>query len=187
MTLIRNVRRHAVRLAEKLSGTVDLSRKLARRADDASLEVRYQLAFTIGSDDNVDRLSVLEKLIRRDPDDVWIQTAVQSSLADGAGHLFTALLDDAGFRSQAAAGFLRKLAAQIGQQNQDADIKLALASASRITRIGRCICLANPRRIVERSSSRRQRTFPTLQVRRIESCRRRSGEDDPCFHRHGGR
>ncbi len=123
-----NVRRHAVRLAEKLSGNIELSRALARRADDASLEVRYQLAFTIGSDNNADRLSVLEKLIRRDPDDVWIQTAVQSSLADGAGHLFAALLNDAGFRSEAAAGFLRKLAAQIGQQNQAADIKLALAT-----------------------------------------------------------
>ncbi len=120
------VRRHAVLLAEKLPAPNRLYRELKRRADDNSLAVRYQLAFTIGSIDGVNRLSILEKLIRRDVQDVWIQAAVQSSLVDGAGQLFAALLGDASFRSAAAADFLRKLAAQIGQQNRATDIELAL-------------------------------------------------------------
>ena len=101
-------------------------------------------------------------------------------LSDGAGELFAALLGDAGFRSNAAAVFLRKLASQIGQQNRAADVETSTYIASRITRIGRGICVANPRRIIERSSSQRQRTGPTLRIRRLESCRRGRGKDDPC-------
>jgi putative membrane-bound dehydrogenase-like protein len=122
------VRRHAVLLAEKLPGSNDLSRELERLAHDESLDVRYQLAFTIGSVDSLNRVPILKELICRNADDVWIQTAVQSSLDDGAGQLFVALLGDASFRSAAAAGFLRKLAAQIGQQNRINDIELALQS-----------------------------------------------------------
>jgi putative heme-binding domain-containing protein len=122
------VRRHATRLAEQLPASEALCRRLVRLSDDDSLAVRCQLAFTIGSIDCKDRISVLAALIARDPDDVWMQTAVQSSLADGAGALFAAAVQNPQFRSASAGRFLSKLASQIGQQNREADIRLAIAA-----------------------------------------------------------
>lgn len=135
------VRRHAVLLAEKLEPTDTLARALEKTAKDESLEVRYQLAFTAGSLEIDNRASILGELIRRDPGDVWIQTAVQSSLENGAGELFASLSNSDDFRSPAAAAFLRKLAAQIGQQNRAGDIKLALGSLPELQKSGAAFAL----------------------------------------------
>lgn len=126
------VRRHAVRLAEQFPESRELSPALELLVHDPSLSVRYQLAFTIGSVASTNRVTILKDLLRRDADNIWMQAAAQSSLVDGAGELFAALLNDPGFRSAAAAGFLQKLAAQIGQQDRAAEIDTALESVTEL-------------------------------------------------------
>ena len=126
------VRRHAVLLAEKLPISDSLVNALTRLADDESVNVRYQLAFTMGSVEGVDTGAIATKLILRDPDDRWMHTAVQSSLGQGAGDAFSRLLDtpefrSPEFRSPGAAEFLRRLAAQIGQQNRELEIRQSIA------------------------------------------------------------
>jgi putative membrane-bound dehydrogenase-like protein len=121
------VRRHAIRLAE---GTAD-ARLLARIASltaDPSLEVRYQLAFSVGDLPLDQPAMVLQQIIKQDPDDRWIRTAVQSSLSGGAGELFALLAADPQFRSDGAIEFLIQVASQIGQQNRSADTHRAIAA-----------------------------------------------------------
>ncbi len=122
------VRRHAVALTERLAKTTALSSRLLELADDESLEVRYQLAFTIGSIESQHRLEILTRLIRAGAGDRWMQAAVQSSLAEGAGTVFADLIGDSSFRSAAAGEFLGKLAAQIGGQNRPADLQLGVTA-----------------------------------------------------------
>lgn len=126
------VRRHAVRLSERLPSSTAIGQGLVALADDPSLEVRYQLAFTIGSVECDDRIELLAALIGGESDDLWMQTAVQSSLADGAGQLLATLLADSRFRSASAGRFLGNLAAQVGQQNDREEIELALAALPKL-------------------------------------------------------
>ncbi len=110
------VRRHAIRLSESLPSDAELNRKLSLMVEDPSLEVRYQLAFSIGSLDHLNRIELLTQLIRRDVDSRWMRLAVQSSLATGAGEVFADLAANGEFRSETAATFLSDLAAQIRTQ-----------------------------------------------------------------------
>ncbi len=126
------VRRHAIRLAERVPASQHLCDQLASLADDDSLEVRYQLAFTVGLVDCAQRATILGRLIRRDANEVWMRAAVQSSLHEGAGALFADLVNDSQFRSTAAGDFLARLASQIAQQNQAADMQLALDAIPRL-------------------------------------------------------
>ncbi len=126
------LRRHAILLSEGTSNKELLS-AMASMADDPSLEVRYQLAFSLGNLDVEDRITLLGKIIRSDPDDRWIRAAVQSSLSEGAGDLFAELTEDSQFRSSGAIGFLKQLASQIGAQSDGPDTAHALHSLLRLS------------------------------------------------------
>ena len=119
------VRRHAVRLCERLA---DLPDGLASLADDDSIEVRRQLAFTAGWLEGIGRVDILARLIRRDADNRWMRLAVQSSLVDGAGDLFARLASERTFRGPGARTFLLALAVQIARQDRPADRKVASAA-----------------------------------------------------------
>lgn len=124
------VRRHAARLSEpRLATSPALVERLLTMATDESLDVRYQLAFTLGETSDARRLEALEAIIRRDAADRWIQMAVASSLAEGAGRILVSLAGNAAFRGSAGGGqFLATLATQISMANQPDDIALALAA-----------------------------------------------------------
>lgn len=121
------VRRHAVRLSERHHDSALLT-KVAALAQDPSLEVRYQLAFSAGELPLTDRVAVLAEIVRRDHDNRWVRAAVHSSLRDGAGEMLALLLADPDFRSPAAVEWLGQLADQISGQNRTADFELVLAA-----------------------------------------------------------
>jgi putative membrane-bound dehydrogenase-like protein len=80
------VRRHAVRLAERLAEespvTDQILAGLAELANDPAPEVRLQLAFSLGSFATTRPAEVLKVLIqiaRQDIEQPWMQTAIQSS------------------------------------------------------------------------------------------------------------
>ena len=121
------VREHAVRLSEKLLAAGDLPdavwNQLRLLAADPSVRVRYQLAFTVGEIHRPDSAQVLAALLLRDPTNLWMQAAVFSSLADGAGSLFVMLASDARVRGDPVGQeWLRRLAAMIGVQNRPAEL-----------------------------------------------------------------
>ncbi|KLU01927.1 electron transport protein [Rhodopirellula islandica] len=128
---IPELRRFAIQLAEHVEPNEKLRKKLQTLSADPSIEVRYQLAFTIGSIPGLDKTETLAAIIRQNPTDRWMQTAVQSSVGTGAGKLFAALL--APPVDARLEGFLTRLAAQINQQDDQTEIQLALAAVSNLS------------------------------------------------------
>ena len=108
------IREHAVLLSEKLLAAGNLPdtvwSQLRLLAADPSVRVRYQLAFTVGEIHRPDSAQVLAALLLRDPTNLWIQAAVFSSLAEGAGSLFIMLASDARIRGdRVGQEWLRRL------------------------------------------------------------------------------
>ncbi len=125
------VRTAAVGLSEQLAANGVISDVLWGRlrtlADDPSLAVRYQLAFTAGAFVRPDKASVLAQILRRDFGNGWIRNAVLSSLPQGAGELLVLLGADAAFRSDPAGDeFLRQLATMIGAQGRVDEVRQAV-------------------------------------------------------------
>ncbi|MBI3192258.1 MAG: HEAT repeat domain-containing protein, partial [Pedosphaera parvula] len=94
-----NVREQGVRLTEKFvkdksaAGNPVFKKLLALTSDPDPL-VRYQLAFTLGEFQGPDRIKALAEIALRDGESRWVQAAILSSLAEGAGDLFAALSGD---------------------------------------------------------------------------------------------
>ena len=126
------VRRHAVRLAASWGDQSPIADELVAMTGDESLAVRYELAFALGDVTHDKKVEALTQLIRRDPADKWIQTAVQSSLADDAAAAFGQLAGDSEFWTSAGVSFLKSLASQIGTQNRETDVTLAVKSLSEL-------------------------------------------------------
>jgi putative heme-binding domain-containing protein len=84
-------------------------------AQDASIQVRYQLAFTLGELQRREKAGLLAQILIRDFTNPWMQNAVLSSAANGAGDLFTVLAGDSRVRNDASGvNFLLQLATMIG-------------------------------------------------------------------------
>jgi putative membrane-bound dehydrogenase-like protein len=125
------VREHAILLAEKLvrGGTLadTLWDQLRLLAADPSFHVRYQLALTMGEIRRPGSAQVLTSLLGRNPDNLWMRTAILSSRADGAGDLFVSLAGDARMLGDAVGrDWLRRLAAMIGVRGQPAEVAQVL-------------------------------------------------------------
>jgi putative membrane-bound dehydrogenase-like protein len=122
------VRRHAVRLAERVAGdSGEVRDKLLAMVADDDLEVRYQLAFTLGELADAGRLTALAQLARRDAANRWVRLAVLSSLNGGTGAVFSELVSDKQFRhGNAGRHVLEALALQAGLAHRDSDVAAVL-------------------------------------------------------------
>src|SRR5262249_6753601 len=109
-----HLREHGIRLSEHFfaegAPSPGLWTALTSLTNDASLNVRYQLALTLGDIKHPGRLDVLEQLVRSNLESHWVQSAVLSGLAEGADGMFVRVAKLAHFQ-QAGAGleFLREL------------------------------------------------------------------------------
>ena len=126
------VREHAILLAEKLvrGGTLadPLWDQLRLLAADPSFHVRNQLALTMGEIRRPGSALVLTSLLGRNPDNLWMRTAILSSLADGAGDLFVSLAGDARMLGDTVGrDWLRRLVTMIGVRGQPAEVAQVLA------------------------------------------------------------
>ena len=109
--------RHAIRLSEQFNSEESIIAALRNLLRHPSIEVRYQLAFTLGEFSIADRQDALAELIGQSPDDRWIQTAVASSIGDNPDQLFVALLKNQPI--DRLSGLLLQWAAQIDRKNDD--------------------------------------------------------------------
>jgi putative heme-binding domain-containing protein len=119
------VREHAVRLSEQLVGESSTLRdKLFSLVNDDNLRVRFQLAFSLGElPSSPQRNKALADIARQDGSDLYVRSAVMSSLVEGAGQVLTLLADDKSFRgSPSGAKWLTTLAGQIGKQQRADDV-----------------------------------------------------------------
>jgi putative membrane-bound dehydrogenase-like protein len=122
------VREHAVRLAERVLPTNGVAsylmwQQLSAMGADPSIQVRYQLAFTLGQIHNPGRVQLLADILRRDAGSRWMQAAVLSSLDEGAGEMFSLLAPDRGFRAtEVGEAILDQLLVMVGAKNQPDDL-----------------------------------------------------------------
>lgn len=121
------VREHGLKLAEKFFANGVPSPALAARitelAHDPDINVRYQLAFTLGEIKGDSKVAPLAELAQRDLGSRWTRAAILSSLASGAGKMFTGLSADTGFRQTAdGSEFLREIVGIVGAQAQPQEV-----------------------------------------------------------------
>ena len=141
-----HVRRHAVRLSETfLGGTAGpdaLVKKLDALADDPSIEVRYQVALTLGLLRDNDLPLRLAKILSGDGD-AWMEAAVLNSIGDRTVELLR-LLNEAAWRDSAAARTLSpKLAEMIGGRGFGDEIAAVIEMAQEQKDTGRMMALAS--------------------------------------------
>jgi putative heme-binding domain-containing protein len=126
------VREHAVKLSEKFIKN-SLAPKalwagLLARVEDPSLNVRYQLAFTLGELKNNGRLAALSTIVKRDVTSPWVQAAALSSLAEDANEVFGILAGDQSFGTTGTGQeFLHQLVSLVGAKDNPAEVSQVLA------------------------------------------------------------
>jgi putative membrane-bound dehydrogenase-like protein len=96
---------------------------LQAAADDSSLPVRYQLAFTLGEVRQPQPVDALAKIAGHDVADPWMRAAILSSLNQREATLFASLAPSPGFSSSPSGrDFLVELATLIGKRGNVADV-----------------------------------------------------------------
>jgi putative membrane-bound dehydrogenase-like protein len=131
------VREHGIKLGEKFFAegvpSVGLWGRLRQMANDPDINVRYQLAFTLGEVNGNQKIAPLAEIARRDINSTWTRSAILSSLARGAGQMFTTLSADQSFRNAPAGqDFLKQLAVLVGARNQQDEINEVLGFLNQI-------------------------------------------------------
>lgn len=126
-----SVRRHALRLLEGLSAAEQTQATpddtLDRLVIDPNPEVRYQLAFTLGSLAQTNQLPRLLKLFRSDGDNLWMRSAVLNTVNAQAAALFEAVTSDpsaAGMRNLET--LLKPLLTIVGVRSQQDELNRVL-------------------------------------------------------------
>jgi putative membrane-bound dehydrogenase-like protein len=124
------VREHAVKLSERVikNGAVSdtLWYQLRPLASAASPRVRLQLALTLGELRRPERTPTLVEILRRGLDNIWMRSAVMSSLSEGAGAMFAEAGSDSFIRnSPEGDSFLRQLATMVCVQGQLGEVTRA--------------------------------------------------------------
>jgi len=129
-----DVRAHAVKLAEALvAKDAGLRRKLAGMSGDPAVNVRLQLAFSLGDLPRSERVASLAALARRDAGNKWVRAAVMTSLRDGGESVFSALVADGGWRRTTDARImLRELARMIARKNDAQEVAAMLTELAAI-------------------------------------------------------
>ena len=132
-----SVREHGIKLSEKFFANgnppASLWGRLRQMVNDPDINVRYQLAFTLGEIPSNQKIAPLADIIRRDLNSTWTRAAVLSSLPEGAGAMFTTLSDNQSFRNSTnGQDFLKQLAVLVGARNQETEINEVLSFLNRI-------------------------------------------------------
>jgi putative membrane-bound dehydrogenase-like protein len=125
------IRVRALLLSEKLSSdgliSEPLWQQLRLMTGDFSIDVRFQLALTLGQFRHQGRPQLLAQMLGSAVGEPWIQTAIFSSLGEGAGECFVALANDGTTRNNPAGlELLRRLALMIGTQGSMDEVNRVL-------------------------------------------------------------
>jgi putative heme-binding domain-containing protein len=132
------VRRHAVRLVDRVELKPMLLQKIDELLHDPSLEVRYQLAYVLGTLKIDSRVNRLHRLLRQNPDDRWMQAAVLCSIGDEAAELAEAINQDSVLKSASSTTLLKQLDDQaatrkrVRESGKDSTAKVEIAKTATV-------------------------------------------------------
>ncbi|MFH1299951.1 MAG: PVC-type heme-binding CxxCH protein, partial [Planctomycetota bacterium] len=123
------VRKQSLQMVEQFADSSLIQKQMLLLAEDESLDVQYQAAFSLGAFDSAARNQALAEILTRHVSNPWMRMAVQSSLYQGAGEVFALLTKNPELlKEKPAQEFLIALAVQIGAQNDAENVKRFLAS-----------------------------------------------------------
>ena len=127
------VRVHALRLAERFQSEVAIRAQMQKMVDDADANVRFQLAFSLGSVEGDAANKSLHQLAIKEGKDQWMRLAILTSTHGRRGDVFRSFAADEKLR-QSAEGklLLNALAVQIGAANQGNDLADFLTTMDRL-------------------------------------------------------
>ncbi|MBT7253724.1 MAG: c-type cytochrome, partial [Planctomycetaceae bacterium] len=128
------VRAHALRVAESLvAQSVAITNRFSNMTTDRDIQVRYQLAFSLGAAQGKTRYQALTRLALSDHQDKWMPVAISSSLFQGAGFVFRELTThDTFLKTTTGQQFMLTLATQIGARQRADELAAVLQSLSSI-------------------------------------------------------
>jgi putative membrane-bound dehydrogenase-like protein len=128
------VRVHALRVAESLvTQSVAITNRFSSMTTDRDIQVRYQLAFSLGAAQGQTRNLALTRLALSDHQDKWMPVAISSSLFQGAGFVFRELsTQDTFLKTTTGQQFMLTLATQIGTRQRSDELAAVLQSLSNI-------------------------------------------------------
>lgn len=135
------VRKHAVQLSENLFKTKKINvdhgeilPQLFQLSNDPDMEVRYQLAFTLGEIEHPGRIGVLKHILKQDSKNIWIHAAILSSLSKGGEEMFSEIISDNSLvNSEGGREFLQKLSLMIGTQNEPGVVNKVVNNISKVS------------------------------------------------------
>jgi putative membrane-bound dehydrogenase-like protein len=129
------VREHAVRLAENaFPQHPELVAKVLPLANDPEARVRFQVAFTLGQNEDSRTVTGLAQIAEKDAGDAWIRTAVLSSSVKCADRLFEALIQQPAFvQLDGAMLLLKELSFTVGAVNQREKVDRVLATVATLS------------------------------------------------------
>ncbi|MBI2478812.1 MAG: HEAT repeat domain-containing protein [Planctomycetia bacterium] len=131
------LREHAIRLSEsRLDSSPDLLDKIIALSSDANARVRMQVAFSLGESNDPRAATALARLARSSAGDIWLRTAVLSSVSSLADRMLIELLNDREFAtSSVGTALLVQLSIVVGARSRPAEtnrVLEAIASEDRL-------------------------------------------------------
>lgn len=120
-----HVREHGLQLSERrLNDAPAVLAAALKLADDPEYRVRLQLAFTLGEAQSPDAARLLARYIRQHASDLWMRTALLSSVTNAAHRIFAELATDDEFSATpAGAALLDQLARIVGARHRDDELR----------------------------------------------------------------
>ena len=127
------LRQHALKLAERFQSDVVVRAAMMKMVNDADLNVRGQLAFSLGAVEGEAANEALHALALKDGGDPWVRLGILTSAHGRRGDLFRTFASDEMLR-QSATGkpFMNMLAVQIGAANQANELADFLKTMDRL-------------------------------------------------------
>ena len=119
---------HAIRLAEtRLDDSPELLQRVINLAGSQEKRLRFQAAFSLGESKDPRAVDALLQIAKQDADDVWLRTAVLSSIAPSADTMLVKLLDDGSFlKSSPGTLMSAQLALVVGVKKNSAALNRVL-------------------------------------------------------------
>ncbi len=126
------VREHAIRLSEQFASP-RLAKRLLALVTDPDHRVQFQLACTLGLLPESQSFGPLSRLLKRRPEDRWLQIAVLTSASENAGRWLRTVTGNGAFlasETQGKEAFLERIAAILGARQVGSGISEVLRLAA---------------------------------------------------------
>jgi putative membrane-bound dehydrogenase-like protein len=129
---VARIRENAVKLAESCALSERLIAAVLPLANDSDARVRFQTAFTLGELNDSQAFDGLSSIAERDAADLWIRTAVLSSVSTKADQLLSQLLSNAQFVANPESDdIVRELAQIVGARGKESEIQHVLEAVEK--------------------------------------------------------